>query len=297
MDYLLNLNDTSCERLKSLNKISAINSMSMTALSDFDVKIDKKLYPKPKKNIWIYGTEQYNKLIESEICELAWIETARDVSMFIWLEQTLPPLYMGYVNKYFSKLDPDILKYLMIFSKEEIVHTLVFKEYMQLAELKIWEPPAYLRDFLLNFLPDQHPAIGIFFTLLLEWVAEAGAMYNVQNDCSIDLVTKKMFTEHHKDESRHIIFGKLISENFFKNANDDEMTQAKKIINEIFPLIVDMYTYNADIIDYCSFCLPINKNDQKMILNIRQSNNNIIINSERFGQIYSWLKKLKLYDK
>src|SRR5438309_8093023 len=97
---------------------------------------------------------------------MLWREVARDISMFIWLEQRLPPLYVGYINKHRDDIPPHIYEYLMIFS-----------------------------------------AVGILYTVLIEWLAELGAMH-LARDETIDPLTRQLFIVHHRDEVRHISSGR-----------------------------------------------------------------------------------------
>jgi hypothetical protein len=173
----------------------------------WDIGIDRRRPPKDLKQLWIYGTPFYDQLTPAERLETAWVETARDVSMFINLEQFLPPLYMGYVNRYGRSLPRPVFEYLMVFSKEEIVHTMMFRRYMQLAGLPQFRAPAAYAK-LVALLPELHPCVGILATLVVEWVAELGSIHGTQGE-DVDPLTREMFKQHHFDEVRRVRRGTL----------------------------------------------------------------------------------------
>ena len=56
--------------------------------------VNKSLYPRRLDTCTIYGTPAWDALSVEQRHQLCWEEAARDVSTFIWLEQTLPPLQL-----------------------------------------------------------------------------------------------------------------------------------------------------------------------------------------------------------
>lgn len=186
---------------------------------DWEKGIDFSKPPKVAESSWIYGTPYWDALTEAQRNEVLWLETGRDVSYFIWLEQTLPELYVGYVNKYHGVLSDDVREYLMVFSREEIVHTLMFRRYLEKANLRLWSHPENIPNYSLfeRQLAGKHPVYGICWNLLIEWFAELNSIFQTQTD-GIDPLTRQMFKEHHLEEVRHIAFAKTICENYFEAA-------------------------------------------------------------------------------
>ncbi|MCF2909098.1 diiron oxygenase [Pseudoalteromonas sp. DL2-H2.2] len=290
---ILTLTEARKAKVAKLCLTSHAHAMDLETVLPWDKGIDKSQWPKEKDHLWIYGTPYYDQLTEEQRLEVAWLETARDISMFIWLEQTLPPLYMGYINKYYDRLDEITTEYLMVFSKEEIVHTMTFKRFMELADLKIWTPPDGLHELLIETLPNMQPAAGVLFTLLIEWVAELGAMHTSQGS-DIEPMTRQLFKAHHFDEARHIAFGRWISENYFETAPKQEQEQLRAMAKSVVPQFINMFTYNNEISKHTSFEFPIQSHEQEKINEIWASENNIRINNERFAEFYAWLDKLGL---
>jgi hypothetical protein len=255
--------------------------------------VDRTMFPKDPQHLWINGTRFLNGLSAAQILELAWLETGRDISMFIWLEQAIPPLYMGYINQYHDRLSPEVQEYLMVFSKEEIVHTLTFQRFMKLAKLEQWNPPAGLYELLTVSLPKLEPAIGVLYTLLIEWVAELSAMHTSQGE-AVEPMTRKLFREHHLDEARHIAFGRWISESFFESGPPEAIIQARQMARLIVPRLIDMFTYNPEIARHTSFVYPVPQDDHQKIEEVWRSPHNAKINAERFSELYAWIDKLAL---
>lgn len=283
------------ENIRKLVQASHRSFMDVDGVVPWQDGIDLKLPPKAENTCWIYGTPYWDALGESERRELLWKETARDVSMFIWLEQTLPPLYVGYVNTYRERLSPEIYEYLMIFSKEEIVHTLMFKRYMKLAGLNLFAPPSGPYTALLEKLPALHPAIGILWTLTLEWAAELAAMSSTQSD-GIEPLTRKMFHAHHVEEIRHITFGRRIIEGFFNTASHEDQAKVRAQFKPVFNNLVDLLTFNPEIATHVSFPFPVDVDNPDAVRAIRTSSNNLMLNSTRFKDQHDWFAELGLTE-
>ena len=279
-------------------KLARIISMSHEKPMDFanslewDIGVDRRLFPKKPKHGWLYGTRFHDQLTQEQQLECLWMEIARDVSMFISLEQTIPVLYMGYVNQYQGVLSSDIHEYLMIFSKEEIVHTLVFIRYLEEARLPMYAGEGSAQ-ILLGELPKLPPALGILYTLIIEWMAELAVMESTQSD-DIEPITKALFGNHHFDESRHIAFGRWISEFYIEQCSEKELVQIRDMVAGLLERMTPAYTFNPDIADYVSFEYPIDKNDASQVQLVCESQANQTLNKKRFKHVFEWLEKINL---
>lgn len=292
---IFTLEDHRSEHIKKLIDVSHQNFMDVDSVLPWKDGINKNLLPKTEETSWIYGTPYWDALTEEQRKELMWKEIARDASMFIWLEQLLPPLYVGYVNTHGTKLAPEIYEYLMIFSKEEIVHTLMFRRFLKMGDLPLYSAPTGPYVQLYNQLPSLHPVIGILWTLTIEWAAETTAIYGTQAP-SVEPLTRKMFHEHHMEELRHIMFGRRLIESFFNTATNEEVKVVRKQFRLVLKNLVDLITFNPEIVSYLSFKFPADVNDPKVIETIRNSENNLRINPERFKEQYEWYKELGIVD-
>jgi hypothetical protein len=290
---ILTLNEKSRQGVLKLISASHADPMDFSATLPWESGVDTALLPKPADQSWIHGTRYWDMLTADQQHELLWKENARDVSMFITLEQTIPPLYMGYINKHGSSLTPEVYEYLMLFSKEEIVHTLVFKRYMQMAGLPQFQPAAGLYELLTVQLPDMDPVAGVIVTLLIEWVAELAAMHTSQLE-EVEPMTRAMFYRHHVDEARHIAFGRWIGESFFENAPPEAATKMRMLMKGVMARLLPQFTYNPEIARYTSFAFPIAMDDAAAIEEVRNSEANKALNEKRLAPIFSWLKKLEV---
>lgn len=287
-ERLLYVSEDRKQKIARLTGVSHDNYIDLQTVLDWDKGVNKALLPKDPEHLWIAGTPYLDQLTPEQAHEVAWLENARDVSMFIWLELTLPELYMGYVTKYYDNIDEDTKDYLMVFSKEEIIHTMVFRRYMAQANLKLWRAPDTLFDLLTKVLPSLPPHFGVFFTLMVEWVAELSAMHTSQGD-AVDPLTREMFKAHHVEEARHIAFGRWISDCFFAEAAPQERGQLLGMAEQIIPSLIDNFTYNADMSDHTSFDFPIQKGDSDKVAEIWNSDSNKKLNQKRFAEMYRWL--------
>lgn len=263
------------------------NVMNLLTSFDWAKGVDRTLRPKAEANSWIYGTPFWGQLTAEQRHELLWKEIARDVSMFIWLEQILPPLYVGYINKHQDAIPSHVYEYLMIFSREEIVHTLAFRRFMRLAKLELFSAQVGTTALFDTFL-NAHPVVGILTTLLIEWVGELGAMH-ITKDETIDPLTRHLFITHHHDESRHIIFGRKLVEDYFDATPDEILNPIRVKLGEFLTKLISLYTYNPEIASHVSYAFPIAEGDIQTHAKIRASDNNIRLNQERFGRLLAWV--------
>lgn len=277
--------------IESLIRASHKNPMELEIILPWSNGIDFDKPPKDEKGSWIYETPYWGVLNSDQQRELLWTEIARDISMFIWLEQTIPPLYIGYVNRYPFELSNEVYEYLMIFSKEEIIHTLMFRKFMKIAGLNLFKPPSGEYATFIRQLPTMHPVVGILWTLMIEWSAENNAMLLTQGD-DIEPLTKKMFREHHIEELRHIAFGKRVIENYFNAESNDQLDPIRKIISALFRNLKSQLTFNIEIAQYVSFDFPVAENENDKIDSIRNSENNKQLNLKRFADVSEWLEEL-----
>ncbi|MFL9884407.1 diiron oxygenase [Paraburkholderia agricolaris] len=287
--------DAKKDNIRKLVQASHRSFMDVDGVLPWSEGIDLKRQPKSPTTSWIYGTPYWDALNDAERLELLWKETARDVSMFIWLEQTIPPMYVGYVNAYRDGVAPEIYEYLMIFSKEEIVHTLMFRRYMKLAGLSLFAPPSGPYASLLSRLPQLHPAIGILWTLTIEWAAELVVMFGTQGD-DIEPLTRKMFHEHHVEEIRHITFGRRVIENFFNTASHADQAIVREQFKPVLTNLISLMSFNPEIASHLSFAFPARLDDPDTVRAIQTSPNNILLNAERFKDQRDWFLELGLTE-
>ena len=289
------LNERSQKTVKTLINASHRNLLFLDTVVDWAAGIDFTKPPKLAESSWIYGTPYWDALTPEQRTEVLWLETGRDVSYFIWLEQTLPELYVGYVNQYHGQLTDDVREYLMVFSREEIVHTLMFRRYLDAAKLRLWSHPENIPNYshFEQQLAGKHPVYGICWNLLIEWFAELNSIFQTQTD-GIDPLTRRMFREHHTEEVRHIAFAKTVCENYFETAPAGEIEQMCSFFQQGYGFLLDEYTYMPEIALHTSFEFPIKPTDTEAIRAVRNSPNNQRLNAERFRDVREWCLKYNI---
>ncbi len=289
------LNERGQKTVKTLINASHRNLLVLDKVVDWETGIDFSKPPKLAETSWIYGTPYWEALTEAQRNEVLWLETGRDVSYFIWLEQTLPELYVGYVNKYHGQLNDDVREYLMVFSREEIVHTLMFRRYLGAARLRLWSHPENIPNYshFEQQMADKNPVYGICWNLLIEWFAELNSIYQTQHD-GIDPLTRTMFKEHHTEEVRHIAFAKTVCENYFESAPGGEIQEMCGFFQQGYGFLLEEYTYMPEIALHTSFVFPIQVGDTEKIREVRNSPNNQRLNEARFRDVREWCLKYNI---
>jgi hypothetical protein len=281
------------KQLSLLVEKSHSHYIDLNTVVQWDSGVKRDRMPKRSDHCWVYGTPTWDGLTEAQRLELAWKENARDVSMFVWLEETLPPLFVGYINRFGAQIPVPIHEYMMIFAKEEIIHTLMFRRYLGLANLELFQPPDGLHDLFVKQLPTMHPIAGVLCTYLVENVAEEGAMQGTDGP-DVDPLTRDVYRAHHFEEARHIAFGKWVCETFLETAPADVKAQLGGLARAFMSRLVPQFTYNKEISQHLSFDLGIDPQDAIAIEKVRLSDNNRRINHERYGDMLEWMKRVGL---
>jgi hypothetical protein len=256
---------------------------------DWQMGVDRSRFPKRPETCWLFGTAHWSKLSSAQQLDVAWNEMGRDVSMFIWLEQLIPPLFVGYVNRHESTLHPSVRDYLMIFCKEEILHTLMFRKYLSLAGLPLFAPIPRLFELFESRLPRLPPLHGIALTHIGETLAELGAMYNT-DFTEVDPLTRKVIREHHREEARHIAFGRLLIESQLEN-KPDEIAELRPLVELFLTPLIEQYNYDIELDQWVTEGTPLPLADSPQIALVRNSQNNRRLTQERFGSLFRWLQR------
>ncbi len=267
------------------------NPIDIKTVLPWSQGIDRSIAPKRIDQLWIHGTEYVGQLNDEQKLEVAWKEIARDVSMFIWLEQKIPVLYVNMVHKNMGRLSKEVEEYLMVFSKEEIVHTLMFKRYLEMAGLEMFSQPEILTKLLEEVLPNLAPSVTIMVTMIIEWVAENAVMRSTQ-ESGIEPLTREMFHQHHIDELRHIAFARWLGESYFASCSEEDAKLAQVILKEVYYKLLENFSFNPEIARHTSFEFPVDPNDSEAIARVQKSEHNNQLNASRFADIENWLIKV-----
>jgi hypothetical protein len=281
------------KKIVGLTEHSHHSHINLNTSLRWEQGVDRGRWPKSPEACWIYGTPAWDALTAAQRLELAWAETARDVSMFIWLEQALPPLYMGYINKQGQLLEDYLKDYLLVFSKEEIVHIQVFRRYMDLTGLPRFSPPEGFYELYVERLPQMPPLIGILATLLVEWVAENTAAHAVASR-AVDPLTRQMFVLHHREELRHISFAKWVIGGLVAQLSPAEQAGIRTFVEPVIDRVIRQSSVNREIALQVPFDVGFRHDDEAAVEAARRTPNNLRINAERYGPVLAWLRRTEL---
>ncbi|MEZ5840427.1 MAG: diiron oxygenase [Hyphomicrobiales bacterium] len=273
--------------------VSALVRKSHDAPMDFHKTVnwalgaDRSRPGKKFETVWGYGSPYWDALTDEQRIEVSWLETARDVSVFINLEKILPELLGSYTKRYYESLAPEVEEYLMIFAKEEIMHILTFRRYLAAAGLRQHPPIKYFYD-LADVLRESPPEVGLIFTLLIEWCAEEKAIQGSQHD-EVDALTREMYWAHHMDEARHIAFGRHVAERYFERT---PAAQTAELRGKLKEMVLRIMHAVPDIAPYASFALPIDLADDEAVNAVRQTPHYQSQIEDRYGSILKWCGKV-----
>jgi para-aminobenzoate N-oxygenase AurF len=291
-DAVLSLSEGRTNQLNALIDKSHSSHMEVNTVADWAKGANRSIRPKRWDHSWIYGTKHWDALNEEQRLEMLWLENAHLASGFIWLEEGLPPLFIRILHEHWERLPQPIYDYMMIFSKEEIVHTQMFRRYLQAANLPLFRAPEALGimhggD---DTLVKMHPVAGVICTYLIELAAEQTAM--CQYDPEADELSSKIFWEHHKEEARHLAFGKWVCEAALEKFTPEARQNLGYMIRALMSTMIPRFTYNEEIAQYASFDLGIC--DSEELDRVHRSENNRRLSRERHGAMLDWIKKLGL---
>jgi hypothetical protein len=290
LEPLLFVSEDRTTQLNNLITKSHESHMDLNDVLPWANGIDRSIAPKRHDHSMVYGTPYWDRLTEEQRIELLWVEVAQTASAFIWLEEGLSPLFIGLLHRNRTQMPEAIYEYMLLFCKEELVHTQMFRRWLKLANLSVYERPDFMQ--FIDELVEMHPVAGVLCTYLTEGIAEETAIR--QEGPGIEPLTRQMFFEHHREELRHLAFGRWVCESFFATVGPQTKAQIGMLVRGFMGTIVPLYTYNPEITRYLSFDLGIDPNDTETIDRIRRSANNERLNHERFGPMLEWVKKLGL---
>lgn len=287
---ILNLGEHRLGQLDGLIRASHATHMDLNSVIDWGLGVDKSLPPKRRECSNIYGTRHWDVLTEVQRIEMLWQEVALSASQFIWLEEALNPLFFRLLHRHHRRVPPAIREYMVIFCREEIVHTQMFRRYLKLAGLPVYGAPDI--QYFFEELVSMHPAVGVLCVYLGEALAEEAVMR--QQGPGIDPLTRQLFYEHHREEARHLAFGRAICEAFFERAPLRAKERMGQLIRGMMSSLVPEYTYGAEIARHLTFDIGIDPDDKEEIRRVQLSPNNRRLTDECWGHLLSWLKRMGL---
>lgn len=152
----------------------------------------------------IYGTELWDSLDEAQRLKVSFYEAANFFSLTLQGER---PLVAGLSDRLYSKRMEDIsTEYIHHFLDEENKHMVMFGMYLHRYVGKVYPEKkiAFGRDY-----KKGEEDVAFYCKALV--VEEIGDYYNVEmmSDDTLEPIVRELNWVHHRDESRHIAFGRL----------------------------------------------------------------------------------------
>jgi len=170
---------------------------------DWPEALDPSLYTMPPELCSLYGTELWDGLDEAQRRKLSLYEIGNFFSLTLQGER---PLVAGLSDRLYSKrMTSEATEYLHHFIDEENKHMIMFGIFLNkylgkvYPEKKISLPREWAKG---------EEEVAFFCKVLV--VEEIGDYYNVKMmlDDSIEPIVKQINWVHHRDESRHLGFGR-----------------------------------------------------------------------------------------
>lgn len=264
--------------LEKLNKASEKKQMSLLLDHPWDEPIDN-VWLKKKENISIYGTPYYDLASEEERRLLSVYETGAWWYTFIVFENLVSEYYMKIVNHGSLKRFPEVVKYIHHFCKEEIVHAMVFRKAMNYFNIAPFPVPLNLREiYSHNASMSEFPLKAIYLTILIEWLAENNAMEDC-NSKEISKLSRAIAVEHHKEEARHIEWGKNMIREFI-DVVPDFLNEAREMTAPMLRSMLDMSISSIMVYARVGFKDKAFKNYKELIPTVLNAENRKRINSK-----------------
>jgi hypothetical protein len=264
--------------LEKLNKASEKKQMSLLLDHPWDEPIDN-VWLKKRENISIYGTSYYDLASEEERRLLSVYETGAWWYTFIVFENLVSEYYMKIVNHGSLKRFPEVVKYIHHFCKEEIVHAMVFRKAMNYFNIAPFPVPLNLREiYSHNASMSEFPLKAIYLTILIEWLAENNAMEDC-NSKEISKLSRAVAVEHHKEEARHIEWGKNMIREFI-DVVPDFLNEAREITAPMLRSMLDMSISSIMVYARVGFKDKAFKNYKELIPTVLNAENRKKINSK-----------------
>lgn len=230
------------ERLK---KASVNRQMHLENDHPWDELVTDKTWLRRREALSIYGTPYYKLATEDELRRLSFHELGTWWQAFMLLEQILTEYYMRLINNGAFQDRPELIDYMLHFSREEITHSMVFFKAMNHFGIPLFDVPDFLKDFYVdNCEEGSSPLMSIYLTMLIEWVADEYQIFDVDGP-EVSPLAKAVVKEHRREEARHIEWAKNM---IYRLAQEDQsfLDQAQQYTPPFMRQLLDQGVTNVD---------------------------------------------------
>jgi hypothetical protein len=163
----------------------------------------------PPELVSLYGTESWEKLDDDAKRRLSFHELVNFFSLTLHGER---PLVQGLCNQMYSRQNAPITEYIHHFLDEENKHMVMFGEFCHRYAGKVY--PQKKLPMARTYARGEEDVTFFIKVLIVE---ELGDYYNVaiERDERVDPLAREINKIHHRDEARHIVFGKRLLNELF----------------------------------------------------------------------------------
>lgn len=164
--------------------------------------------------ISIYGTDVYDKLSEADKKRLSFYEAVNFFSLNIHGEK---PLSEGLAHRLYSKRNISLSPYLHHFLDEENKHMIYFASFCLRYAFKIY--PDKKMSIPQEYVAGEEDFLFFVKVLIFEEIVD---IFNIRmsRDERLVPIAREINRLHHRDESRHLVFGREIVVSLFKEYKD-----------------------------------------------------------------------------
>jgi hypothetical protein len=194
--------------------------------------------------ISLYGTDHYSDLSESRQRRLSFLEAVNFFSLNIHGEKSL---IEGLARRLYEKKSSIYSDYLHHFLDEENKHMVYFGGFCMRYAKKIYPDKKMILER--DYAPGEEDFLFFAKVLIFEEIVD---VYNVRmaQDERLAPIAREINRLHHRDEARHLVFGRqLVSELFEEYAPqwDTEILQGVRKYLEQYLLATWKEYYNPDV--------------------------------------------------
>ena len=201
--------ESASELAVRLSRASVAKLWNVYDAIDWPERLDPGRWSMPPELVSLFGTESWEQLDEEGQKRLSFYELVNFFSLTLHGER---PLVQGLCNQMYARQNTPITRYIHHFLDEENKHMVMFGEFCNryagkvYAQKKVSLPKDYAKG---------EEDVTFFIKVLI--VEELGDYYNVAiaRDERVHPLVREINKLHHRDEARHIVFGKRLLKELF----------------------------------------------------------------------------------
>ncbi len=203
--------ETSSELATRLTGASRRKAWNVYEAFNWPAALDANLWYMPPELISIHGTPAYDSLSEEQKRRLSLFEIGNFFSLVLQGER---PLVQGLVHRMYLKSNSrEVTEYLHHFVDEENKHMVMFGEFCNRYIGKVYPEK---KISLAREYSKGEEEVAFYCKVMV--VEELGDYYNVviDRDERVDPLVREINRVHHRDEARHLAFGRVFLAELFE---------------------------------------------------------------------------------